>query len=424
VGLSPVDEMSISNIASREAIFDTFTWSEADAYEHVIRRVNVTPALFQKDTSEIENRGALTPVMFASLPFAYWRGTLIFRFRVMCSALHRGRIRISYDPAGTASLGAYNEVYSRIIDIQTNKDIEIPVEWHATNPWLRCHKPNFDNASDIPYGTSISVDPEKENGQLTISVINQLTSPDNTLGNVVTIIGSVRAGDDIEFAGPASYCDKYSWQPFDVGIQPQSAFEEQEDATLTPDGSKPLEPIGNVHVPYDSHLNKVFFGEVMPSLRTYLRRYHAVPSVANATKILNRTTVAHNQLYPIEYVMSAYVGWRGSFRYKVIAGGADTRLALGFAGLDNSNGQIDSGNTGIFYNRGSAEIEVPYYSIKRFEHCRTHPALVADTNYRGDFSANSQGCRYTGGEGVYVFQAIGEDFTCFFFIGPPLYYSV
>jgi hypothetical protein len=34
----------------------------------------------------------------AAMPFKYWSGSMKYRFQVVCSAFHRGRIAVVYDP--------------------------------------------------------------------------------------------------------------------------------------------------------------------------------------------------------------------------------------------------------------------------------------------------------------------------------------
>ena len=55
----------------------------------------VNPCLWQEDAN-----GAivLPPCAIAALPFRYWNGSMKFRFQVVCSTFHKGRLEIRFDP--------------------------------------------------------------------------------------------------------------------------------------------------------------------------------------------------------------------------------------------------------------------------------------------------------------------------------------
>ncbi|APG76786.1 hypothetical protein 2 [Beihai picorna-like virus 19] len=433
VGLSPVDEMSIPYIVQKEAYTGKFTWDVADTTDTVLQRINVTPVMFNRDTTTVTPRAALTPLAFASFPFRYWRGSIIFRFQIIASAFHRGRIRIAYEPAGSSSQPGFNQVYSTIVDIATNRDVELPVEWHAHQPWLDVHKPNITSTTDTPFGTTIPMSPVTDNGQLTISVVNKLQAPDPTNTQGVTIAMYVRGGDDLEFAVPWDLDGEYTFRAPDPGEQPQSlslgevpqnAFEQdqQEEEDNMPEGGKPLGGVGDYHQSPKNELSKVYFGEHISSFRTLLKRYQQGPSVTNLSFNYYRSNVSQLNSPMREFIMVAYAGWRGSIRYKLLPGTTSSRNTVNHS----FGGEGFNSNTmqGVHINYGPVEFESPWYSTKRFEHCRTSPHFTADTDElaRQEANPNRQGFFYTGDSGL-SFSAIGEDFTTFFFIGPPLIYS-
>jgi len=59
--------------------------------------------------------------------FTYWRGDIIFRFRIISSQYHRGRFRVTYDSTGSAGTNISNTAvnqaacFNEVIDI--TKDV-------------------------------------------------------------------------------------------------------------------------------------------------------------------------------------------------------------------------------------------------------------------------------------------------------------
>jgi hypothetical protein len=75
---------------------------------------------------------------FAGTPFDCWQGSIKFRFNVVCSEYHRGRLRIVYNPKGNPG-GAvpFNQTYSTVIDITESRDFEYEVKWTDVRAWNR-----------------------------------------------------------------------------------------------------------------------------------------------------------------------------------------------------------------------------------------------------------------------------------------------
>ena len=121
--------------------------------------------------------------------------------------------------------------------------------------------------------------------------------------------------------------------------------------------------------------------------------------------------------------MNAYVGWRGSIRYKLYHPGHsvacikryDTQADTDFRAIpDAATIQPDVSN-----------VEIPFYSHKRFALTRSNPTFAGssltdpfDPNYAG-ITTLKIGSAVVDAK---VCSAVGEDFSLFFFLGfPPLY---
>jgi hypothetical protein len=91
-----------------------------------------------------------TALAYASFPFRYWRGSLKFRFEVVCSKFHRGRLRLLYDPKAVPNVADFNKNYQTILDLDESTDLTVEVHWCSDRMALYVGAVNF---TSIQYGT-------------------------------------------------------------------------------------------------------------------------------------------------------------------------------------------------------------------------------------------------------------------------------
>jgi hypothetical protein len=432
VGLPPVDELALSYILSKDTIFDRVQWSEAQPAGTVLNTINVTPNQFSTDTTTTPARTALTPQAAVNALFSYWKGTIIYRFHISASAFHRGKLRITYDPVSRGS-SRFNEVYSRIIDIEECRDFEVPVHWHASQPYLHTTIPSVGSTS-YQYGTTVANNNQYDNGQVSIEVLNELTSPDPSIGNFVQIDISHRMTDDAEFAFPSdSFATaQWSFKSSDVTEQPQSAIEADglEEDNM-PEHGAAQEGIGAGEILPSDHTNEVFMGESIPTLRLLLKRYVKITQnvLGNVHCPVRQVVVATSPIDCHEYITSMFVGWRGSTRFRVTK-----RTGLGNAPIFATNSPegfyvnpVDAahamGPRGIAGNVDKLAIEVPFYYNKRFAHAKGNASYTSYTPVIFDPNQNGISIFSSTGNNL-VFKSRGEDFNLFFFTGLPLLYKI
>jgi hypothetical protein len=143
----------------------------------------------------------LTAAAFAATPFAYWRGTMNYRFMVVASAYQKGRLRVVYDPwykTGTE----YNTNYSTIIDLASNRDFTVEVGWANSRSY--CRLKGISKWSNVPFQTTAFTDAQEDftNGTLSVYVVNELTTPNSTVTNDAAINVFVSTSDDFEVVAP------------------------------------------------------------------------------------------------------------------------------------------------------------------------------------------------------------------------------
>lgn len=214
-GLSDIDEMAIVNIAGRESILDSFPWSIVQQKQTLIWNCYVTPNVYSTNGAPTEIH--MTPSAHVSAPFKYWRGSMKFRFQIVASNYHKGRLRIIYDPY-FQNTGEFNVNYQYVVDITDKRDFTVKIGWGNPRPFLETGIMN----SIRPFSTLPlpSIRNTSTNGVLSVYVLNELTTPNSSIENDVAVIVSTSMCDDFELAVPSNTIDSYTFAPQGVFVPP------------------------------------------------------------------------------------------------------------------------------------------------------------------------------------------------------------
>lgn len=360
VGLPGDDQMAIGYIIKKEAWVDTIPWSQAVLANRKLYSAAVLP-IFGPATNPGDPDVAVlwqTPLSFASRPFQYWSGSIKYRFQIVASQFHRGRIAIQYDPSPDAGFTSttvpppMNERYTRVVDISVERDFTIEIKWSQVEAYRFVNDEPVANrwATIGAVGSGISTDINRTNGRFEMYVLNELTSPLDDADVEINLY--ISAGDDFELKAPTDNLSLYAYARNDITVGPpattQSGVAITEDENLPTQASTAI--INGSYVGCDPNRSHVYFGESIVSIRALLKRYnfHRVLSAPTATA---SSLVAYNwdvftfpigpgpsygsseasALTPItgsseygacnltylRYFMQAYIGWRGGIRYKM-----------------------------------------------------------------------------------------------------------
>lgn len=367
VGLDLGDELSISSIAQREAILTTTQWNTSDAVDQQLFMTQVGPWAFRKTTFTDWYTFRYAPMAYLSeLFFKHWRGDIIYRFDVIASKYHRGRLLVAYEAVGTNASNVVNtanplgRVITHTLDLGVSRSLEIRVPYSQALPWLRTdgYTTNFANRGPDD-NTNWNSDSASVNGHLVLRVLNSLTAP--VASSNVQIVVSVRGAENLEFANPIDL-------PYNLTVlPPQSADVFEVEATSHVMGT-PSQPSENRFV--------MNFGESIKSLRVLARRktrnylWYSDPDTATITRLdaFTRTRfptpfgpqpnygcdlmrTAHDDTnimgnmtrnHVTNFIMPCFAGTRGSFNWTYIASNAsaggvnDVEMAI-FRPVNGSN---------------------------------------------------------------------------------------
>lgn len=202
-GASSMDEMALVPLAMKESFLTRFPWSPVAQSDDHLFNMRITPLQGSKNSQFNANWVSLTPSAWVAMPFQYWTGSMQIRIQVVCSAYHRGRLRIAWDPNYFTG-SEFNQAYSQILDISDTTDITFRIGWaQPTNYLETLNTEEPDKYNSWSLGRYTTAYNKTCNGVLEITVLNELTTPQNsTLPVDINVFTSMC--EDFEVACPST----------------------------------------------------------------------------------------------------------------------------------------------------------------------------------------------------------------------------
>jgi len=295
-GLSNVDEMILSNMLQHESFLTSSSWTTSDTVGTQYFFSAVTPMLYDRGTASSGGTYgiAMTPMCHVSRAFTHWRGDIIFRFKVICSRFHQGRLRISWDPtaANSGTTDNTNVILTKVIDLAESDEVEFRVPYMQAAQW--CNTTNYlgeiyTTNNWLNGAGSRTLLADTTNGAITVKCLTNLSAPTDTA--TVTILTFVRAADNFILANPCDLPPLMSW------LQMQSGVAQIDDGKISED------------------FHKINFGDPVLSLRTLLRRSvkHDVRVVVGTASTGVRITTSLQGRQPLQpgYDTNGYLQVKG-----------------------------------------------------------------------------------------------------------------
>lgn len=408
-GLASTDEMTIKGIGMRESYITTFPWTVDSSPNFFLWNSLVTPMLWRESVNGANTEIHMPACAFAVHPFKSWRGSMKFRFQIVASNFHKGRLRIVYDPR-TAGNDDFNTAFQQIVDIAEEKDVTITVGWGNQQTYSNRANPGTDA---IPFrdnagGGALNPSPyDVHNGLLFVEVLNALTVPNSTINNDVSVNVFVSMCEDFEVANPAnSYIDDYSWFPAPAAaITAQSGIEmTMADQDNTTEPSRPVSDNSVRKLAADisptDRLADVCYGEKITSFRQLVKRYcfhtlysNVASGGARQAHVYTRTSgdfpyyrgyagpsaihfspfgppYNYARMTLMNYITPAYVVRRGGIRYKTQQlrrrGAADTLVTFHSVTRAPLASEYNENSERFFF--GNADTTEAASQVRKFVH--------------------------------------------------------
>lgn len=475
-GIMQDDPLSITNIARRESYVTTFDWLTAAGPETLIWNTRVHPSIYAKNTGTTPSELHLPALAVAALPFQYWTGTINLRFQVICSAYHRGRLRVVYDPNYLGETPEYNVNYQEIIDLSEKQDFTVSI----TNGQERGVLPIPRVAAEDPtltYGSTRFTNYRPSNGVVGIYVVNELVTPNTLATSDVQINMFVSAGDDFKVFSPWDDISHYEFVA--------QADMDLERVTDTAQATKPVtdvvQPLSTNKASIDE-ITAVYAGECIGSFRQLIRRYNKHSALFSLTGTGLNAYSARRNSFPylrgnaagavdssvngpynyawtstLQFITMCFAGWRGSIRHRIVPVGineSDARIVL-VARRSQADGYLNDtdaltapsslnvarynsvvgaqgrsmphGSEGMALTTATVNdvltFEVPYQMPYRYGVSKTEN-LSGSGAWCNAFEVTAT-CDAKNDAWVDWYVAAGEDYQVYFWTGmPPMFYDI
>jgi hypothetical protein len=343
-GLGSEDELAISNFVDHESFVFAKSWTTDDVSSAHVASFFVTPHIIQKLVrSSDENSYFPTPVGLASRFYKYWRGSMIYRIKVIASQYHKGRLQISWDPEDDASGTADTETtcFTKIVDLDGEKEIEILIPYKGVRAWSQTAY-TVQSGLPIKLGAGLyewTPDRTQHNGNVTIHVQNQLSAPVSP--STVTVMVFMRPGPDFELSQPVDNIRRYTVLPGDdYEIQGPDPIDGkaivEDDVQKFTVGEKTISIRQLLHrtILYGAFPRVVSHGETAglpatPTSKAVWMTQSAFPKLPQSygyddtlgmhyTRYLGTSTEAHGNFVletPLDTFTNCFVGYRGSVNW-------------------------------------------------------------------------------------------------------------
>lgn len=256
LGFTERDELDFNSFTSIPCYINKFVWDTATASGASLYAVNVGPAATAQGVGSIVHH---TPLSFVASYFNFWRGSLVYKIKIVKTEFHSGRISINYFPTNTSgsSLGTSYitapYVSRQIYDIRECNEIIYTIPFSASTPY-------------IPTGYGVPDFKRTNTGTLVVYVEDPLVAP-STVPSSISFLVEVMGGEDIEFAYPVAQ----GWVP-NYGVVPQMG--ERNDCRLDDRDTSLPHPHDQIEA------SSKCIGERIRSFRSLLKSYDSVNPIA------------------------------------------------------------------------------------------------------------------------------------------------
>lgn len=333
-GVSNEDEMSFAKLYKVPFKMRTITWAIADAPGTALAKIGVSPCCTYQTGSVPTKYHTTGPLSLLSMYAGQWTGALKFRFEVITSAYHKGRIQFRYIPrrVGGTYVG-YGESTSQtvVLDLGVDSSKELVIGWSQPTLWLNTNPACWSDStanSDTASGGTVGNCPSWCNGEIIVEVLTTLTAPQ--LVAPVEINVFMEGTDSLRFANFS--CDQVvSLNNAVLQVGPEMVM-----------GNEKCVHLGGPAITPDN-FTLCTMGEDVASLRILCKRptcigikrisaastVNSVPCLVGwgfplrlpqfhndtSTPVVNTTKI----LIPYLTFRNCFMGYRGSVRYKLVS---------------------------------------------------------------------------------------------------------
>lgn len=138
VGMAVEDNLALYYYTKKESFFGVVDWNSDSNQGATIVGIEVSPMLegVSNNITLGASRYFPTSLSMVSTLFTEWSGSLKYRFQIIGSQYHRGKIGVIYDPRGSGTpTEPYVTNFNTIVDISETRDFTIEINWQQGQPY-------------------------------------------------------------------------------------------------------------------------------------------------------------------------------------------------------------------------------------------------------------------------------------------------
>nr|QYW06891.1 MAG: hypothetical protein [Hubei tick virus 2] len=199
----PTDEMKISVLSRRFSLLMFGDWKTSNDVEKSLLEIQVGPMClnnvaigYPADLTTNKLATYKAPILHVlSSMFAYWRGTIEYRFDFVASMFHTGRVAVCFVPGPKSSDGMKVDLqsYVQYYDLANATSFTYKCPYICDKTWCETRAQTGSISQDE--GDNVGI------GWLKMYVVNPLVAVTGT-SDSIKVVCYVRAGDDFHFAVP------------------------------------------------------------------------------------------------------------------------------------------------------------------------------------------------------------------------------
>lgn len=364
------DTMSLKKFMLRPSLFKLGSFDRTYEAGSEVTSFYVTPITTIPHSGELSH--TTIPYDIARC-FAYWRGSMKYKFLFTCSKFTTARVRISWSPENEPLPANYDgDVVSKVVDIMGDTEVSFTV-------------PYLDNLHMMTTQSRFA----SVNGQIMITVLNRPVGGDDLQSTKIYFAGFIACGEDFEL---------YQY----VGIPKNEIYQPDVDSqsSMISDFSKIFDPL----IPASFvKFEQPMISEKFTSFKDVLLIPWFVDSDMGGYEKVDANF--YEDVHPFMYLHRFH---RGSLRVKTIVetpGVVTAELRSSYKG-DKYNGPIN-----VWYTKDNpiVEFELPYYSNCAFKAGHSGhrtPNSVRISDVYADVYFPSGNCSH--------YRSVGDDYIGFF----------
>nr|UGV21560.1 MAG: polyprotein [Giant panda Iflavirus] len=195
------DEMKIDYIKRKFMLQSIFSWSQQQSPGTILFNIPVNPIPPKTKLPILQTAGVnvlatyqLSPVGFLSTLYYYWRGSLEYRFDIVASQFHSGKLLLAYipgiDESKEITLSQARASPHIVISLDNAMSYTWTVPYISDKPWWPRR-----------YAGESTINNYESPSKMFVFVLNELVLAE-TVADSIEILMYVRAGDDFEFSVP------------------------------------------------------------------------------------------------------------------------------------------------------------------------------------------------------------------------------